>query len=303
MLQQNVPAFGKRFEKRISRWRNRTIPLPAVLLSVAIMAGTSFNPSTARAQTSADSTVTLRWTAPGDDGNIGTAARYDLRYRTTPISGVDTLTWWNSATVAAGLPSPSAVGSTDSVKVRGLTPAITYYFIIRAADEVPNWSGFSNVAVKTPSGDVTAPAAIADLSTTQVTGTSISIRWTAPGDDGNTGTATAYEIRYSSSLITASNWASATIATGAPTPASAGTVQTYTLNGLAGTRTYYIGIKASDEVGNTATLSNIVNATTTAPADVTPPAPVRDLSFRHGGQPTGSTAEPTSYDVLVSNDR
>ena len=52
-----------------------------------------------------DSTATLSWTATGDDGTVGRASRYDLRYRTTPISGVDTLSWWNAATAATGVPT------------------------------------------------------------------------------------------------------------------------------------------------------------------------------------------------------
>lgn len=286
--------------KRLAGSLHRMIPPPDVMRILAIASGIWLCTSPALAQTAADSTVTLKWVAPGDDGNVGVAARYDLRYRTTPISGVDTLSWWNAATLATGLPAPSPAGSTDSAKVRSLLPSTTYYFIIRAADEVPNWSGFSNVALKTTTGDIVPPAAIADLSVTSVTGTSIAARWTAPGDDGNTGTATRYEIRYSTSVITSSNWSSATLASGAPTPAAAGTSQTYTLNGLAGSRTYYIAMKAFDEVGNASTLSNVVNGTTT---DVIPPAAVRDLSYRSGGQPGGSADGPTSYEMLASNGR
>ena len=288
------------FWKRVTGLLHRMSPQPIVICILAFVAAASLFASPVLAQTAADSTASLRWTAPGDDGNIGIAARYDLRYRTTPISGVDTLSWWNAATLASGLPTPSPAGSTDSVKVTGLLPSMTYYFIIRAADEVPNWSGFSNVAVKTMSGDVLPPAAIADLSVTAVTGTSIAVRWTAPGDDGNTGTATRYEIRYSTSAITSSNWSSATLATGAPVPAVAGTVQTYTLPGLNGSRTYYIAMKAFDEVGNTSPLSNVVNGITT---DVIPPAAVRDLSYYFGGQPDRFADEPTTYDVLASSDR
>jgi fibronectin type III domain protein len=251
--------------------------------------------SPAAGQTAADSTVSLKWTAPGDDGTVGTASRYDLRYRTAAISGVDTLSWWNAATPATGLPTPSPAGSTDSVKVKGLTPQTTYYFIIRAADEVPNWSGFSNVASKTTTGDITPPAAIANLTVTQSTGTSISMSWTAPGDDGTTGTATSYDIRYSTSAITASNWGSATQVTGEPAPLVAGTSQTFTVTGLAGSKTYYIAMKTIDDAGNTSALSNVVNGTTT---DTIPPAPVHDLSY---GPPSDEpSAQSGTSDLLAS---
>jgi hypothetical protein len=231
----------------------------------------------AMAQTSADSSIVLQWTAPGDDGTTGRATSYDLRYRTTPISGTDTLTWWNGATSVVGEPAPGVSGATDSMRVRGLTPLTTYYFIIRAADEVPNWSGYSNVATKTTSGDNTAPAAITTLAVTGTTGSTIALRWTAPGNDGNTGTASRYDIRYSTSPITSANWGSATQATGEPAPAVAGTQQVYTLSGLAGSQTYYVAIRAADGSGNIGALSNVVNATT---SDTVAPAPVHDLSLR-----------------------
>ena len=118
-------------------------------------------PGRAMAQTS-DST-TVEWTAPGDDGNTGRATSYILRYRTTAISGTDTTSWWNSATSVSGLPAPATAGTLQSFVVRGLSPSLTYYFILRTADEVPNWSGFSNVAIKLPRTDTMPPAAITDL--------------------------------------------------------------------------------------------------------------------------------------------
>jgi Fibronectin type III domain len=248
-----------------------------LLMTVALVAAlTALNAIPAHAQTSADSSVTLTWTAPGDDGDVGRATTYDIRYRTVGISATDTTSWWNAATQVTGEPAPSTAGSTDSMRVRGLTPLTTYYFLLRAADEVANWSGYSNVAVKATGGDATPPAAIADLSVTGQTGTSLSLRWTAPGDDGNTGTATSYDIRYSTSAITAANWNSATQATGEPTPAAPGTVQTFSLTGLTGSRTYYVAIRTFDNAGNLSTLSNVVSGTT---ADTIAPAPVRDLSY------------------------
>lgn len=96
---------------------------------------------------SADSVV-LGWTAPGDDGNVGRASSYELRYSETPVSS-DTVSWWNNTAVSAGaIPPPQTAGSRETFTVAGLDSVSTYYFIIRTADEVPNWAGFSNVAAK-----------------------------------------------------------------------------------------------------------------------------------------------------------
>ena len=279
--------------RTFSRRRSPGVLTLGVVAALALLG--ALQPSLARAQTSADSTVVLLWTAPGDDGTVGRASSYDIRYRTTTIAGTDTLTWWNGATQVTGEPVPGTSGVTDSMRVRGLTPLTTFYFMIRAADEVPNWSGFSNLAVKTTSGDLTPPAAVADLAITNTTGNAITVRWTAPGDDGATGTASSYDVRYSTSTITSANWGSASQATGEPAPAVAGTQQTFTVSGLNGSQTYYIAIRTTDDRGNVSVISNVVNATT---LDTVAPAPVRNLSYNDsrdaGGvalAPLGATAD------------
>jgi hypothetical protein len=155
-----------------------------VLLVLGIGFGT---PESAHAQSSSDSTATLLWNAPGDDGQIGRAARYELRYRTAAVSNTDTLSWWNAATAVSGLPTPSAAGALDSVVVRGLDPQQSYFFIVRAADEVFNWSGFSNLAIRSRVSDITPPAAITDLAATASGGGSLpegkAVRRTLPGPD------------------------------------------------------------------------------------------------------------------------
>jgi len=115
------------------------------------------------AATTVDSTATLLWTAPGDDGSSGVASQYDVRYRSVAPTGTDTLTWWNAATKVTGLPHPGVAGVTDSVQVHGLDPSQTWYFVLRTADEVPNWSHYSNIAIRAPYVDHTPPAAITDL--------------------------------------------------------------------------------------------------------------------------------------------
>ena len=48
--------------------------------------------------------VTLSWTAPGDDGTVGRATSYEMRYSDQPVAGQDTLSWWNGATSVGTMP-------------------------------------------------------------------------------------------------------------------------------------------------------------------------------------------------------
>lgn len=118
--------------------------------------------SAARAQTGS---ITLTWTCTGDDSLTGTASKYDMRWA---ITRPDTTTqiardaWWAGAVVVTGLPAPLPAGSTQSVTIPGFNPG-TYYFVLQVRDEVPtNWSGFSNVAVKSVT-DAIKPLPIRDL--------------------------------------------------------------------------------------------------------------------------------------------
>jgi len=92
--------------------------------------------------------VTLSWTAPGDDGNTGTAEAYDLRYTTRTAGRID----WEGATQVGGEPNPGAAGTQESFTVNGLNPVTEYSFALKTADEVPNWSAMSNTAIDTTMG-------------------------------------------------------------------------------------------------------------------------------------------------------
>lgn len=112
--------------------------------------------------------------------------------------------------------------------------------------------------------DFTPPAAITDLAVQSVSGTIVQLQWTAPGGDGNSGSATQYDVRYSTVPIDDNNFAVATQASGAPTPSLAGTTESMSVTGLTGGVTYYFAIKSKDEAGNISPLSNVVSATTTS---------------------------------------
>lgn len=239
-----------------------------------------------------NTTVTLTWTAPGDNNASGTATTYDIRYSTAAINAGN----WDSATQASGEPSPQAAGGSESYTVTGLNANTTYYFAIKTADEATNWSGLSNVpSTSTTNVDETAPAQITNLAVTGSTSTSVSLSWTATGDDGSTGTATSYDVRYSTSAITSGNWGAATQATGEPAPLTAGTAQTFTVTGLSASTTYYFAIRAVDDNGNSSSLSN-------TPTGTTEPSSSTLVRYPSGKVSSGSPADNAFYSSNAATD-
>ena len=130
----------------------------------------------------------LRWTAPGDDGNVGRASAYELRYSETPVPN-DTTSWWVAAINAGSLPLPLTAGTRESFTVAGLDSATTYYFIIRTADEVPNWAGYSNVAVKATGSSGTTLVTPSGFAA-QVVGGDVRLSWNVV----TTGNAAGYRV-------------------------------------------------------------------------------------------------------------
>jgi outer membrane protein assembly factor BamB len=120
--------------------------------------------------------------------------------------------------------------------------------------------------------DLTSPATVTDLASSASTTNSITLTWTAPGDDGNTGTASEYDIRYSTSPITEANWnAAATLCKGEPAPQPAGSSERFTVTRLSSGTTYYFALKTADEVSNWSLLSNVASGTTLSKL---PPIPI-----------------------------
>gem|GEM_PF-6801517 len=227
--------------------------------------------------------VVLLWTAPGDDGTIGTAAKYDIRYLTEPIDDSN----WGLARRLTSLPVPSTGGTIQRWTVastEGLLPGVSYYFALKAADEANNWSEVSNststyACPQAPSGDDIPPARVTDLSAlpTKYLG-EVLLVWTAPGDDGTRGNLTGqYKIQYSTTSEIQWNKVNAqiTISTSNVIP---GMLQAATVKGLTIGVSYYFVVWSCDEVFNWSELSNIAGIDTTPPvSDLTPPAQVTDL--------------------------
>lgn len=234
-----------------------------------------------------NSSIDLTWSATGDDGSVGTATSYDVRYSTSIINAGN----WSSATQATGEPTPQTAGTSQNMSISGLSPNTTYYFAIKVLDEASNSSDISNVVslATTATPDTTSPASVSDLTVSNPTQGSLTVSWTSPGDDANSGTATSYDLRYSTPPITAGNFSSATQVTGEPTPQVAGTSQNMTVTGLSPNTTYYFAIQTSDEIPNTSTISNVASGTTQSAS--TPPNQANASSSEsYSRQPDTTTA-------------
>jgi len=118
------------------------------------------------------------------------------------------------------------------------------------------------VAVAVSGGDTTPPAAITNLSAGSPTSNSVMITWTAPGNDGMSGTASSYTVKFSTAAITEATWPNATQVSTTQTPLAAGSTHAMTISGLSPGTTYYFAIKTADSAGNVSGMSNSPSATT-----------------------------------------
>ncbi|MDQ7065449.1 MAG: T9SS type A sorting domain-containing protein, partial [candidate division KSB1 bacterium] len=128
-------------------------------------------------------------------------------------------------------------------------------------------------AIRMQAFDAIPPAAIADLSITESTDFTLSLEWTAPGDDSlSNGPAVSYTLYYSTMAPgdNLENWRqyATAVTEGLPTPAEPGTQQAYTLEGLEAGKAYYIALTATDDFGNESPLTTIVQANTTVPVQL-----------------------------------
>jgi hypothetical protein len=110
--------------------------------------------------------------------------------------------------------------------------------------------------------DLVAPAAVTDLAVVTTSTNSVVLQWTASGDDGASGTARGYDLRYRAAEISDATWAAASVVEGEPSPHAAGASESFTIGGLVPATSYAFGLQVIDEKGNISPISNIVIAAT-----------------------------------------
>jgi len=207
--------------------------------------------------------IDLTWTTPALE--VNPFSYFDVRYSKATITSDN----WDEATRAVHEPAPLA-GASQGMKIRGLRHSTTYYFAMKLVDEEGLVGLLSNIASATtlaaPLIDTTAPARITDLAANpgSPATTRVILSWTAPGDDGDIGAATSYEIRRSTSEITDANWALATVIYNNIMPQAAGSPESFVVSRLTPDTTYYFAIQTEDEAGNTSPTSNSPSITTAA---------------------------------------
>ena len=206
--------------------------------------------------------VILTLTAPGDDDTAGRAAGYELRWHPCPADPAD----WSLWDTRPALPAPGPAGAADTLRVDGLAPDTVAIFRLRTVDEAGNWSGPSNPVIATAADrhDTTPPAAIGDLDRWASDGRSVTLVWSAPGDDGPYGAAAAYACRFAETPVTEENWDAAEAV---PLPADlcpgpAGARDRATVTGLAAGSAYWFAVRTRDEAGNWSGVSNSLRAVT-----------------------------------------
>jgi hypothetical protein len=199
-------------------------------------------------------TLALVWTAPGDDGTVGTATNYDIRMSKALITEGN---WDQASPLGPGVvPRPKPGGQIETTVISYLVAGETYYFALTTSDEVSNRSGLSNCCFETTLNETTPPEDIKDLKATAIDALSFALTWTAPGDDYDTGTATRYDIRYSVRPITNDEeWDRALVATNPPDPKPAGESESFVISELAAV-SHFFAIKTVDELDNWSRRSN-----------------------------------------------
>jgi hypothetical protein len=110
--------------------------------------------------------------------------------------------------------------------------------------------------VSKPQIDFDPPTFPANLQVVSANSNQATLAFVAPGDDGTTGKAAKYEVRYLAGTdLTTENFETATLAPVSVQPVAGGSVQSFVIAGLLPETDYSVGIRAVDDCRNVGELS------------------------------------------------
>ncbi|HEX4386163.1 MAG TPA: Ig-like domain-containing protein, partial [Myxococcales bacterium] len=219
----------------------RVLSCAAVVAALAISAcGTDSNNTAPFAVTNS---------SPSAGQTIAANAPLVVTFNRAPASATATFS------PAAGTVTTTISGAAASFAAT-FAPSTSYTATVTATDAAGNGLATPfTVQFSTAAPDTTPPAAVVTLALSGApTNTGLSLTWTATGDDGNTGTATAYELRYLTGAacpITVANFAGGTgdhgtLVTPVPAPQAAGATETAAVTGLSASTAYCFAVRVID---------------------------------------------------------
>jgi outer membrane protein assembly factor BamB len=193
--------------------------------------------------------VQLSWSAPGNDGSVGTASHYVIKYAS--VAGYD----WSGFDGAALPVSTRGVegpyGALEAEDIRGLFGGVTYYFALKAYDSAGNTGPLSDTAAAWAATDPEPPGPPSNLTAADTPGDaggSVTLAWDlSPDDGGGAGDVYGYRI-FRRTLNTA-------YAAGAPYASVPAGTGSYTDTAATENIRYYYSAAAFDSTNNS-TLSN-----------------------------------------------
>jgi len=120
--------------------------------------------------------IDLSWTAPGDDGWLGMATKYTIKYATYNITAGN----FDSVSDVKERNVTVSGGNPDSETITGLESDTFYYFAIETEDEIPNVSGISNIPTAIILEDTLPPRQPAGIKgTLSADGKTMTISWSS----------------------------------------------------------------------------------------------------------------------------
>jgi hypothetical protein len=228
-----------------------------------------------------------------DVGSIGPVEiHYDFRWSTEEPPGDvlevwDTVpAWYDAAVPVAGIPAYTGAEGEQRLTLPGLEPGTTYYvsWCLELTD-ADGWTYTTDayIAGATTSVDAIPPAAVADFRARLP-----AFDWTAPGDNGSSGRARIYDLRWSTAdpagFASAAAWFAAATPLAVEAPATAGTPQSATIPGLPPATRVFAALRTADEIPNWSALSDIACASAAGEAPEPPgDAPGRRSCSARGG--------------------
>lgn len=254
-------------------FRTNAARAAALLAAVLLPACYSYDAMTLEVTATTPTSITVTWNSPliyFDDGSpTDHADSFELRYSDQVDAIFEEMTLYEGT-----MPEPTLEQDPKpSVTVGGLQANTTYVFVVRGhyySDYYGStMTADSNAAQGTTAYDPTPPGTITDLAGAGSTESSITLKWTAPGEDDTLGQVKSYDLRYSTSgpIVTEEDFEKALLATGEPAPQMAGGSEQITLYALPSNTTFHFAIRASDDGGNKSSLAPMSTMAATLPGN------------------------------------